>query len=114
MKSNDTAMNIALIGGAGVAAFFLLKRFGGQAANAVNPLNNDNVFARGSDAVVSELAGTDTSIGSLLFDFIDRLSGNAPYDPNAPAADIPSNVPENNFNDRNVDPDFVGPLFILG
>ncbi len=114
LKTQDTAAQLVLLGGVGIAVFFLVKRFGaqigqavGDAAQAINPINADNVFARGADAVTSTLADTDTSIGSLLFDWVQRLKGQGPFDPNAPNASA-FDTPENINNHRVLaDPNIV-------
>lgn len=57
---------VAAIGAAAVAALAAWKK-GPQAikdaANAVNPLNNNNVFAQGANAVTSSLTGRDETLG---------------------------------------------------
>ena len=42
-----------------------------DAGQAVNPVNPDNVFSSSVNAVVSAIAGTETTLGSVLFDALN-------------------------------------------
>ena len=70
------AKDIAIIGALGLATIYVLSMLVGrevkQAANAVNPLNNDNIFARGVDAIGDIVTDgendNDFSLGSWIYD----------------------------------------------
>ena len=72
MKAKD----VAIIGGLGIATIYVLSMLVGrevkEAANAVNPLNNDNIFARGVDAIGDILDDGQNdgsfSLGGFIFD----------------------------------------------
>lgn len=58
----DTA-KLALVAGAAVVAFFVVKKVadvGPKALQAVNPFNHDNVFATGVNAAVDAVAPADS------------------------------------------------------
>lgn len=79
---------IIAIGGVGIVGFLVFRavRAGGNFFAAINPLSNTNVISEG----VNELTGaTDrgSSLGSDIFDFIQRLRGIPEFDPNAPITD---------------------------
>ena len=47
---------------------FIAKRQAAQAANAVNPLNNHNVFAQAADGVVKSVTGGESkTVGSAWY-----------------------------------------------
>ena len=70
------AKDIAIIGALGLATIYVLSMLVGrevkQAANAVNPLNNDNIFARTvndiGDIVTDGTNDNDFSLGSWIYD----------------------------------------------
>lgn len=43
----------------------------GDAAQAVNPVNPGNIFNSGVNAVVSAIAGEETTLGGVLFDVLN-------------------------------------------
>jgi hypothetical protein len=60
---------VAAVAAAGYAAWRLSKDGHGAVAavgDAINPLNPNNVFARGADSVASQLAGRDTTLGGEI------------------------------------------------
>lgn len=57
----------------------------GTVANAVNPINPDNIFAKGANAVVQTVTGDATAtVGSKIADLFDT-SGAAAVAPSVPA-----------------------------
>ena len=72
MKAKD----VAIIGGLGIATIYVLSMLIGrevkEAANAVNPLNNDNIFARGVDAIGDIVTDgendNDFKLGAWIYD----------------------------------------------
>jgi hypothetical protein len=73
LKIDDKFLTVALIGAAGL--FLVYSYYGSKAveaaktaAEAINPVNPDNIFAAGADAVVEAVTGEqDDSIGSALY-----------------------------------------------
>lgn len=58
-------------GGLAALIVIVVDRFGGNlltsAANAVNPLNTNNIFAQGSNMAASAITGTDTTLGGAIY-----------------------------------------------
>lgn len=52
----------------GLVVLYLVKHYGAKAAEAVNPLNHDNVFAASVNAAGAELTGKPFSLGSWIYD----------------------------------------------
>lgn len=75
---------VVTIGLAGYVAWSIFSKAKGTVGNAlqaVNPANPNNVIAKGADAVVQAITGDpNTSVGSKLYDI---------FNPNAPRADAP-------------------------
>lgn len=46
-----------------------------EAASEINPLNNNNAIYRGANAVVSSVTGSDTSVGSAIYDGVQAVRG---------------------------------------
>lgn len=72
--SGDMVVKLAAIGAALAAAFWgwgLLKAAvpsAGQAAQAVNPLNPNNVFAGAANSAASTLSGQPNTLGGWIYD----------------------------------------------
>lgn len=83
---NLSATQILALGAVAIAGtvVYVGSRKVAAAANAVNPVNNDNIFKRGFDAVLQKtgIIDDDSSLGSSLFDLLNP--GAAAYDPNEP------------------------------
>lgn len=97
-------MTFAYIGAIAVAAVAILvvaKRTGtavASAANAVNPFNQDNLFARASNAVVQSISGQpDTTLGSWLYDLTVKAGVNPDAGAIATAPSFPA--PSINLDD---------------
>lgn len=61
-----------IIAGGGILLLltYLLEKTGSlvsSAANAINPLNPNNVFAQGSNSLASYLTGTNTTLGGAIY-----------------------------------------------
>lgn len=54
MKLNDNVAGILVLAALGVAGIWYLKSKVGAVANAVNPLNHDNVFHKGVESAVGQ------------------------------------------------------------
>lgn len=66
----DKATTFAIAAGitAGLVLFYSTRKSIAEAADTVNPINNDNVFARGADAIVTKASGGKfLSIGDFIF-----------------------------------------------
>ena len=79
---------ILALGGVAIAGFLVFRavRAGATVLQAINPVSDQNIFNRG----FNELTGaTDrgSSLGSDIFDFVNRLRGIPEFDPNAPITD---------------------------
>lgn len=74
MKFADTrAGMITAIAVVGAVALYVAEKKAreaiGAAGNAVNPLNNDNVFASGVDSIGAKLSGNKNfKLGGLIYD----------------------------------------------
>lgn len=73
MMGKWTPKTTLIVAGVAVAGLWYLKRQGVQtvqaAANAVNPLNNENVFYGGVNSVGAELTGDEHfTLGGWLYD----------------------------------------------
>jgi hypothetical protein len=69
MKLTDKQLLILL--GAGALAFLYLKSKAGEALDAVNPVNPNNVIYGGVNAVGGALSGNDDfSLGSWFYDVV--------------------------------------------
>lgn len=55
MKFTDKQFFVLL--GVGAVGLLLARSAAGEAARAVNPLNNDNIFAQGANGVTQALTG---------------------------------------------------------
>jgi len=94
------ALGVVTIGGVVVfRSFDAASRAAGRVADAVNPLNNMNVFSETfNDTIGAVVDDDDFSIGSALFDLVQRIKGIPPFDPNAkitpPAAFFDANQQE--------------------
>lgn len=88
---------ILAVGGVGIAGFLVFKalRTGGKVLDAINPASDQNLVNRG----FNELTGASdrgSSLGSDLFDFVQRLRGVEPFDPNAdPVTAGKTEIPQN-------------------
>lgn len=77
MKVLDTKVGMVLaLGVVGIASVYLIKDSVGNAAadvgQAVNPLNPDNVFASGVDAIGANLSGNENwSLGGWIYDIVN-------------------------------------------
>lgn len=88
MAAKITPGQIVAIGAVGIVSVLVFRavRAGATVLQAINPASDQNIVNRG----FNELTGaTDrgSSLGSDLFDFIQRLRGIPPFDPNAPIDD---------------------------
>lgn len=83
--ANTKAGMVAAVAVVGVVVVYLAEKKAREAAadigQAINPVNNDNIFASGVDSVGSKLTGNENfKLGSWIYDqFHDK------YDPNAPS-----------------------------
>lgn len=73
---NTKAGMIAAVGVVGGIAIYVAEKKAREAisatANAVNPLNNDNVFASGVDGIGAKLTGeSDFKLGVWIYDAIN-------------------------------------------
>lgn len=74
---------LVLIGAGAVGAlaligYVVLRRFGPVAVDAVNPLNRENIFATGADAVVGAVTGDDDqTLGGFFHDLFNPRAGMA-------------------------------------
>lgn len=72
-----------VIVGAGLCglAFVLYKAGGlaGDALQAVNPLNNDNIINQGATSVYQGITGSDGTIGTDLYDVTHPAAAQGPY-----------------------------------
>jgi len=90
MKISQNARTALIVGGSVVGVVlvlrFVAKEAGGAVGrvfDAINPVNNDNVVSQLANGFTEIVTGEEgTSVGSALFDFIERLKGNEPFDPN--------------------------------
>lgn len=66
----------------GVYAVYKATKTASAVVDAVNPASGDNIINRGFNEVIG---ATDrgSSLGSDIFDLVQRLRGIKPYDPNA-------------------------------
>ena len=88
LLNTDAAKWAAVAAVAAVALYFIGRGVAGAlpgaaatVGNAINPVNPDNIFAGGVNAVGGALSGSsDWSLGSWLYDVTHD-----DYDPNAPA-----------------------------
>jgi len=81
-------LQILALGGVAIAGFLVFRavRAGATVRDSINPFSDQNIFNVG----FNELTGaTDrgSSLGSDIFDFVNRLRGIPPFDPNAPVDD---------------------------
>lgn len=71
---NWTPRNVAITAGLGLLAVWYIKRQAGaaveQAAQAVNPVNHDNVFNRGANAVWGAVTDGQGTIGTDIYDWL--------------------------------------------
>ena len=77
-------LQILALGGVAIAGFLVFGavRAGARVRDAINPFNNMNVISEG----FNELTGASdrgSSLGSDIFDFVQRLRGVPEFDPNA-------------------------------
>lgn len=71
--TNEQLIGIGIVG---VLALWYLKNRAGDAVQAVNPVNPDNVFYGGTNAVGEALTGDeDFNLGSWLYDQIHGVDG---------------------------------------
>ena len=102
---NSKAGMVAAAAVVGVVAVLFLSRRAAAAVgdtasavgNAVNPTNNDNIFARGVNAIGDSLDDAEDnnsfSLGGSIFDLVQRFRGIPEFDPNAPTSDHDSIAP---------------------
>ena len=66
----------ALIAGAAALAVWWIRRKAGQVVDAVNPVNDKNVFYQGASEVARELTGDeDGTLGTILYDVLHPEEG---------------------------------------
>lgn len=97
---NVSATQILAIGAVGLAGAVLyygpgkIKAAAGKVGEAVNPLDRDNLVNRAVNNVGDVLDDADDnnsfSVGSALYDLVQRIRGIPPYDPNAPVRSVAS------------------------
>lgn len=68
-----TNSQLLMLIGAGVLGVWYLKKSAGDALNAVNPTNNDNIFYSGVNSVGGALSDDDNfSLGSWVYDVFNK------------------------------------------
>lgn len=66
---NTPAGQTLIIASVGVGVYYLLKKEVSSAGQAVNPLNNDNIFYSGANALGASLTGQENfNLGHYIYD----------------------------------------------
>ena len=71
--ANTTAGQVTIIAAVGVGVLYFAERKARKVASdvgqAINPVNNDNIFAAGVDSVGAKLTGDDNfKLGAWIYD----------------------------------------------
>jgi hypothetical protein len=84
MSLSSINVGVGLAAGAALVAILYRRQIAQaatDAAQAINPVNPDNIFAQGANAAVSAVAGKQTTIGGELYDLTHDENGVQWYDP---------------------------------
>lgn len=105
MSKVKTALQVAAVVGVGylgVKAAMRIRDFGEKAPEAiktavvetlqaVNPVNQDNVFAQGANAVATKISGRETNLGGEVWEAVEWVKGKFGFGSKADTSK-PSNV----------------------
>lgn len=71
-KAGAVAVGLVVLGGFAYLGAKKTRETAGEVGEAINPLNNDNVFASGVDAVGARLSGeANWSLGGWIYDVVN-------------------------------------------